>query len=396
MKKLQHIVLILFLLMVTGCHSQATKNNRITNTDITTSMMLFHHQLIMDIATHDDSENPVISSLSAYLSLLTCMQGANGETKSEIMDVLKLEYDQADTIIQTIHSTLKEVPLQIKDGFFSADDQTLQPSFQKFLNTISADYVTVNFQSSEAAEQITAWISQQTKQNLAPKLSIPEATKAVLVNTLFTQNQWADDVNMTAADGYFMTTEDDQMININTFQTNYRTLAIQNEDYHVARLPMKEDMYVYFILPNEQTPREVLTKYPSLFQDIQKAGTEKEVYFSIPNFCIEKTINLTSSLKRLGMKQAFQENADFTNMTIDQPFMLSTIQQSTMFHMNETGVKAASATIIGFTGIAQQREDIMDLYLDHPFLYYVTYEKDDLIIPLFTGIYDTPTQTLQE
>lgn len=392
MKKIKHIFFITLVLLLTSCQTQAANNTEITNVDITSHMNAFHNQLFTDVVTHDDTENPMISSLSAYFALLTCMQGANGETKAEIMDVLQVKSDQAELLIRSIHSTLKDVPLQIKDGFFHADDITIKPSFSTFLNNISAEAIRVDFKTADAQEQISAWISKQTNQAITPTLTIPKTTKAVIVNTLVTQNQWMNDVNMISSEGYFMSDDDDQMRTIDVIKTTYHTQVTQNDDYHAAKLPMKDDMYVYFVLPNEQTPRELLVKYPSLLQDIQKGETEKEVYFSIPKFHIDKTLDLTPSLKRMGMKQAFQENADFTNMIKQQPFMLSTIQQSSMFKINEVGVEAASATIIGITGVAEQREDIMDLYLDHPFLYYVTYEKDDLVIPLFTGIYDTPMQ----
>ena len=90
-------------------------------------------------------------------------------------------------------------------------------------------------------------------------------------------------------------------------------------------------------------------------------------------------------LKELGVKLAFESNADFTGIT-DQMAYISNIQQETHISIDEEGVEASAFTQIDYTGSAMP-EGRADMILNRPFIYGITASNGSL---LFIGICMNP------
>ena len=159
----------------------------------------------------------------------------------------------------------------------------------------------------------------------------------------------------------------------------------------VASLGLKGRSSVVFVLPDEGVSPE------ALLQDAQNAGamfrmenpTSGKVVFSIPKFDFGSKIDLKDGLMALGIKQAFEADADFSGMT-DQTAYLSSATQQSHITLNEEGVEAAAFTELGYAGAgAPQDLETAEMILNRPFLYAVMSAEG---VPLFIGICSDPTK----
>ncbi len=92
-------------------------------------------------------------------------------------------------------------------------------------------------------------------------------------------------------------------------------------------------------------------------------------------------MELTSTLKSLGVNSIFNEDGELYGIS-DEALSVSLIKQWTDFEMDEEGLEAAAATMIGIrtTSMPPQLEEV-DMTLDKPFTLLITFRD----IPLFLG-----------
>jgi serpin B len=89
----------------------------------------------------------------------------------------------------------------------------------------------------------------------------------------------------------------------------------------------------------------------------------------LPRFSFGTALSMKQALSAMGMGQAFNDNADFSNLS-PMPVRLSFVVHEAWVKVMEKGTEAAAASAagIGPTAIAAPRERLV---FDHPFLFLV-------------------------
>ena len=121
--------------------------------------------------------------------------------------------------------------------------------------------------------------------------------------------------------------------------------------------------------------------------DSDEAQTAKLVW-SVPKFDVNSDLELTDTLKMLGVTDAFDDTrADFSPLAdFDEPAAVTQVQHAARVKIDEEGCEAAAFTVIGVDGCTMVSE-VIDLCFDRPFLFLVTAENEQ---PLFAGIVNNP------
>ena len=144
-----------------------------------------------------------------------------------------------------------------------------------------------------------------------------------------------------------------------------------------------------FILPDKGMSVDNLLSTPEktalLFNE--KESKSGKVIFQIPKFSFGNSLDLNDTLKTLGVKSAFQPEADFSGITEDVAF-ISNIKQQTHIAIDEKGVEATAFTKIDYAGSAPPNENVAEMILDRPFIFAIK-SYDDTI--LFIGVVNNPT-----
>lgn len=145
-----------------------------------------------------------------------------------------------------------------------------------------------------------------------------------------------------------------------------------------------------FILPDEGVSIAELLLTPERIQSIFQEGERQngEVIWQIPKFAYGASMNLSETMKTLGVNRAFESDADFSGIT-DGIAYISAIQQNTHIAIDENGVEASAYTEISYAGAALP-EGRVEMILDRPFIFGIRSRYGDL---LFIGVCMNPTQS---
>ena len=106
-----------------------------------------------------------------------------------------------------------------------------------------------------------------------------------------------------------------------------------------------------------------------LFFSLFDGMNTQEVELYLPKIKLENSYELKDILTILGLKEAFQEKADFSSLTDVKPMFINDVYQKTFLEMDEKGTTASSATLAEmFLGI--KLPTVMKC--DRPYLIFLT------------------------
>jgi len=109
----------------------------------------------------------------------------------------------------------------------------------------------------------------------------------------------------------------------------------------------------------------------------------------IPKFKYEYDSILNKTLENMGMKTAFQTNADFSKIgkTQNGNLFINSIQYKTFIDVNQEGTKASSATSVemGSTALPVEPNEMKNVVFDRPFLFCII--DTEINTPIFMGTF---------
>lgn len=113
------------------------------------------------------------------------------------------------------------------------------------------------------------------------------------------------------------------------------------------------------------------------------------VNLSIPKWKTETSLNLTDTLKSIGMENAFGAVA-YKNMVEDAnaDITLSDVLHKTYIDVDEKGTEAAAVTAVGIGATCVMPTETVKFKANKPFTYFICDDNTDEII--FMGRYVTP------
>ncbi|KAJ9585040.1 hypothetical protein L9F63_020614 [Diploptera punctata] len=348
--------------------------------------------------------NAVVSPVSVYTLLAILQQGAGGNTQQEVNNVVHAQPEITKLAYKTLTTRYKgSFPRQDLEfatrAFADATFQLKSDFKQTLINDFLSDIDTVDFNSSEnAAAHINNWVSQATKQ-LIPKLFEPNdispPTALVLVNALYFKNHW---------DNPFISVRNKAFSPSNGVEIQVPTLS-QVEVYYAGQCACIGVKYVHLdfvgtsdftVLLVQSTEKHGLDNMlnqmtaQNLTNIIKHTG-QKRVNLQVPKFRLKTDSNLSDVLKKLGMTEAFQDNANLSNIT-DQQIKVDSVIQKANIALDEHGVTAAAATGMTFhymMAIIHPTVEDMDFIADHPFLFFIVDRANH--VPLFAGRVTNPS-----
>jgi serpin B len=114
---------------------------------------------------------------------------------------------------------------------------------------------------------------------------------------------------------------------------------------------------------------------------------EQTVQLHLPRFKLETSYDLVAPFKKLGMKNAFDTQADFSGMGWKKgELLIGQIKHKAFIEVNEEGTEAAAATAVEMVTKSARRYP--RFRADHPFIYLIRDNKTGSI--LFVGRMSNP------
>ncbi len=243
----------------------------------------------------------------------------------------------------------------------------------------------------QALAEINGWVAKATK-NRIPRLfdQLEDQVRLVLANAIWFKDDWvvAFDPGVTRNATFHLPrgrAAETPMMHKMLYTPYFR-----GAKFEAVQLNYKSGGSMTFILPTGKTTLGELAKDAGLAEFLQHgmAPTMNEGFLTIPRFNIGQTIDLTESLKTLGLASVF--NAQPYPILRGAPRLaVGAAIQKTWLAVNEKGTEGAAATGIASVGSAPSPGKTFNFVADRPFLYVV---RDTYGLVLFVGTVSDPRE----
>ena len=333
-----------------------------------------------------EDENWFISPHSIKTALLMAANGASGETREQIMNVLASDdLDEENAAAKSFNEkigSLSDITLEKGDSLWVNLDNPNGAKFSDgFVKLMKECYSaeTGEVTSENGAGIINGWVSEKTHGRITNLIDKADFDTAI-IDTIYMKAEWQNKFDARAtfpetfhnADG--STTNTDFM-----HKTAYFSYA-EYEGCRIAVLPYKGGASMTLILGETDMDISELIK--------GAVYSEQELQLAMPKFSGDTTLTLDETLKALGMTDAFdKDKADFASMVDRGNMYISTILHKANVDVDEDGTEAAAVTAIMYAATSAfiEKPQPIPFVCDRPFTYVISDDETGEI--LFMGRY---------
>ncbi|MBQ1377189.1 MAG: serpin family protein [Lachnospiraceae bacterium] len=375
---------------------QATDPGEVTPA-FTEAFRQFSFRLFNETAKDASEKNLLISPFSAYVCLALAANGAGGETKAELEQLLGLSADELNPAIYAYTKDITESPyikakVDLANSVWIRDNSSLNVKTD-FLQTLADWYGAQAYRapfSDDTVSEINKWCKEHTNGMIEKIMDPPIAPDEMmyLINALVFEGKWE-------------TQYDENKVKTETFRNgdgNNQTasMLLSEEDIYLSSddckgflKPYEGTRICFAALLPEDEDIDIRDFAASLTQDkwtdLWYSREAVTVDVKIPEFTVRDKNSLVPSLKRLNTVKMFGMEADFLPMAdyAGDSLYVSDVNQHTYLELNREGTKAAAVTGMTFKQKSIASDPFCKVYLDRPFVYMILDMETGL--PLFMG-----------
>lgn len=355
----------------------------------------------------------MLSPISIKTAFAMAANGAEGETKSEILDTLGIEELNAyNAEIKSFMARLEEnraynekrlngvlsyvsrvgdkLVLDMANSIWLNKDYypNIDDDFSDEFKAATADYYSAEANtvgSADAVDTINGWISSKTNGKIKDMIDSNDFWSC-LVNAIYMKASWRDPFRDSNTDEQDFTAKTGKTKTVDMMHRIDYIDYYSDDELSAVRLPYEGGASMYVVLTDGNEASNVL-KHTNEF-------AEKYVSLSLPKFTTEyKEDELISVMERLGIHKAFSMyDAEFSKMgkNIPDPLYISRALHQSYIGVDEKGTEAAAATVIstsaGSSLGGETKPTPIDFTADRPFSYFIMDDMTGYV--LFMGAYN--------
>ena len=415
MNKKTIIFVIILLLLVIGASfvlffknskNEVVNGNRVNSGD----NVSFNINLIKTVNS-SKKENYLISPYSIEIALNLLKEGANGDTYTEIANVIGE---------RTIPNVTVNDRISVANAAFIKNEYKdyIQDSF---VNAIKDKYYSeILYDDFKTPKVINDWVNKKTNGMIEKILdSVNSYFVLGLANALAVDVKWNSSFDCSNTRSQEFTKSNASKINVEMMHKTFRYSGAKYLKDDLARgivIPYKmydaktgeevisdgNNLEFVAILPNGNISDYINNLTNETFINLDNTSRMVDDNFQInlalPRFKYDYSLdNFKDILKELGIKKAFDSSlADFSKIIktgngIDNIYVGEAIHK-TYIDLNEEGTQAAAVTYFGMfsNGAIVKEAESVDITFDKPFIYMIRDEKTKEI--LFFGAVYEPTK----
>ncbi len=346
--------------------------------------------------------NIVISPFSAYSALCMTMNGAAGETRTQILKVLGLadeKIEETNQRNQKMLATLacnKSIQLELSNAIYSDISNSIKNNFSDTCKTFyGAQANSIDFSAASSISTINSWCNEKTDGKIPVIIDkLSKSSKILVLDAVYFKGKLANCFEKAKTTDDRFSVLKGQTTPVKMMHRKGEISYFKDRDFQAVSLPYegkKQSMLIF--LPNKGVDFERFrTKFKSdkwmqwlsLFQ-------AKEVNLSLPRFKVQFSADLASTLKTIGMPEAFSDKADFSNMiAAPADLHIGKVVQKIYLDVEEEGTEAAAITEVEFTprDLFFEKPKSVEFRVDHPFVFALV--DDETKEVFFIGSIDKP------
>lgn len=338
-------------------------------------------------------KNYMFSPMSVKMALALAANGAEGETKNEILNTLGIsdleEFNAFSKDLIERYSQTDILSFNIANSIWMNKDKTSQNFSDEFEST-AKEYYNAEVKivtNQDAVNEINSWVNGNTNGKIPQIIQSADDFWAMLINAIYFKGAWENEFiesytkldEFTNADG---TKSQVDFMN----QTDWFSYAKTNSA-QIIELPYKnsidkvsddgeylgseeyDDLNVSMYLVTSNGDINVEQELNAAIGDERMEN--EYINLSMPKFKFEFDTSLNDILKNIGIINAFDGNtADFTKMFDSGNMWITKTIHKTYINVDEKGTEAAAVTAIGMGGSGMPPEPI-ELKFNKPFYFVI-------------------------
>ena len=355
----------------------------------------FWGELLGEACREMGKENICLSPLSAQFAMSMVANGAEGKTKKEILDAMKLG-DNAnekgrrlldDIATKTIWNEHGDVRIAnsrgIKDGLDVKQD--FVDTNKKYFDALveSAPF------NQETVKRVNDWCNENTNGKIPTILDrLTENDRMLLINALYLKAAWSKPFQERNTTDKMFTTEKGEEIKVPMMMIRSNEPFYNDDMVSMVSKRLQGGYTMLFVLPNEGVGCDEAAEYLAKdFDTFLKNMAVCNVTLSLPRFTTDFAMSLKPILANLGIKRVFGSKAQFGGIS-DEELFISDVLQKTYINVNEKGTEAAAVTVAIAGALSMRPPKSEIITFDRPFIYAII--KDNSNEMLFAGKVGNP------
>jgi serine protease inhibitor len=343
----------------------------------------FGFRLFNAVNAGEPRKSLFISPLSVSMALGMTLNGANGTTRTAIMQTLGfagMTQSDINASYRSLNALLTgldpKVTFQIANSIWHRPELNVEESFKEVNRTyFNAEVNSLNFSDPAASAAINAWVRRCTNgkiEGIVPE-SIPSEIVLYLINAIYFKGAWTQKFDTAATKPDFFTLPDGSQSSCRMMHQKANVKYYAGAQAQVAELPYGDAGFsMAIILP---APGVSIDQFAAGFTQqywsaCSSALGSREIELAMPKFKFEYTTSLNDMLKSMGMSVAFSTTeADFTNIDKGGHLFISEVRHKTFVQVDEEGTEAAAVTSVGFGVTSAPQYPVMRV--DRPFIFLI-------------------------
>lgn len=364
--------------------------------DFAESQMELSLALFKNAIKESEDENTLISPLSLQIALAMVANGADGETKKEIEELIGsgTETERLNKFLKSYIDTLtsdKNSPLEIANSIWSRDDEDFD---------VNKDFIKMNKESFDAdfslspfdnttVDEINKWVEKNTHGMIDGIIDNISANDVmILINALAFDAEWAIEFSeKSVKKGFFAGADGKQQLADMMTSSEKRYVEIEGAEGFIKGYAGGKYSFAA-LLPNEKVGLNEFVESldAKKLLDSLKGAAETEVMITLPKFTAEYELEFSPILENMGMKSAFDSDAaDLSKLGVHKNgnLYISSVKHKTFISLDRKGTEAGAASSVTVTYKSSIMPTAKELRFDRPFLYMII--DNETSIPIFIG-----------
>ncbi|UDQ97998.1 serpin family protein [Lentisphaerota bacterium WC36G] len=345
------------------------------------------------------TNNLVVSPQLTFVNLSKFYVASKGATRDELQKACGFDTDNIELLKGINYSnyllqqTVNSSAVDYKNG------DSLWISNKIFLKepylTMVKDYLPVEFfyedfiNKNALCLKVNSWAEKQTSnriKNLVKPSDIDSLTRIFSVNTAFFNGRWLNkfEKELTTTQDFFISK--DKKIKVQMMYQKNDFKFSENNYCQIISLPFNGDEFaINLILPHENSGlKDVMEKLThGELTRLYSSMRNDEIDLFLPKFEFESFIDNKIIMQKLGVKAAFSDKADFSELATESLFIDKMFQKA-VIKVDEYGAEAVAADTIGVKCLSMP----YTFNANRPFLFFIVHKDTNLI--LFTGYVVNP------
>jgi serine protease inhibitor len=325
----------------------------------------FSFDLLKQVRANDTGDNVFLSPLSASMSLGMVLNGAAGNTFDQMRNTLRFgQLSQADInasyrgLLDLLLRLDNSVEITIANSTWARKGMTFMPAFFTAVKqSFDAEARELDFSLASAKDTINAWVRTSTRGRIPSIIDqIDPLDIMFVINAIYFKGNWTEQFEKSRTRQAPFRLDNGTTVQVQMMSSARVPIgwAAYPDGSVVAELPYGRRAFnMVVVLPPQNTKladfvaRLEPTTWNRWMADLRPI---KEANVDLPRFTLEYEKSLNTTLKALGMIDAFDAQlADLSKLTPRADAYITYVKQKTFLKVDEVGTEAAAVTVSGIS-----------------------------------------------